>query len=664
MPVFEIQHPDGSVYEADAPDHDTALAGFRKMYNLAGEESSGLGLLKSAGTGLAEGMMGIAGLPGLAQKGVKAAFDYFGAPVADPRAPNINPPNPEEIQRSVEGQTGALYQPQNRGERYVKSIASMVPGMGLGVGPTTKALTSAILPGVLSEGAADVASKYSPGAEPYARLGGALASGPIGAAAKGMANYYRSNLAAQDIGKLLGEPVSGGAVRRLASNVEADELTPKLASETAAKYGGDNAMLLDLGRQLKMRAEAVAQQPGKGQNILYNAAEERTGQFGGEAAARIKDTMDQHFGPVPNVEELKTAIHNMVQAQAKPAYDAVMSKHPVLEDDTLKTLAKRPVIAQAIKDAGGLAANYGEKLDPQMSLRNWDYVKKSLDARINGVMRNGGMETLDSKQKADLGGMMDARRSLRDHLDNLTNDEYKNARNIAATEPELKEALESGRGMLNTRLLTEEAKKQFDDMSIPEQSMARAGMRREIDRIIDVSRNDGATARRLLDTNANREKISTFFGEKSAKALDDRIAAETHYQDVTTGIKNQSHTYQFQQMGKDTAERELGELPEESKITLPGIVIGGGRKLTEALMSHGTDLTRESIARMLTTKGPQRDQIAKALMEYNKRKFSAPEGGPLISPRTKGLAAALAGNYGIRNGRIVINPKDNSKEKH
>ena len=66
MPVFEIQTPDGKTFEIDAPDQQTAI---NSLSSVKPEKPSvGMDMLKGAGTGLAEGVIGMAGMFGDAAK--------------------------------------------------------------------------------------------------------------------------------------------------------------------------------------------------------------------------------------------------------------------------------------------------------------------------------------------------------------------------------------------------------------------------------------------------------------------------------------------------------------------------------------------------------------------------------------------------------------------
>lgn len=528
--------------------------------------------------------------------------------------------------------TGPLYHPQTTGGKYVNTIGEFLPAAMLGPG---NAISKAIKFGVIPGAASEFAGQKTEGTpfEPYARAGGAVAGGIVGAlsgqALQGIGNVVHAREAAQGIGSELGtQTPSAGAVRRLAESMKADDITPaSIAARRSAL--GDDAMLMDMGRQLGGRAEAIATQPGRGQNTVLNAVEGRTGTFGDATAARVKDTLDRTMGASPNVVDLTKRVESIVDSYARPAYKEVMSKHPVVWDEGLKTLAERPAIAEAMKDAVSLAKNYGETISgAKPSLQFWDYVKKGLDARINGMMKTGGVAELGGQQKADLGGLMDAKRALVQHLDGVTEGAYANARKLSATKFELREAADIGRGAFNTKLLPEEFAAQLEGMSLPEKAMAQAHFRREIDRVIDSARNDGAAARRLLDTNNNRQKIEAVFGPNAGTEIERRIGAETHFQKTTNDIAGNSRTAVRQELRKDT---ETPSTNQAFSTSLTGVAHAAGRGGLNYMRSQGMSRTRDDMAGILTAKGDNIDKVAEFIAEFNRRKLAGKPSGAALS---------------------------------
>lgn len=190
MPTFELSGPDGGTYQIDAPDENAALSAFQTHMGGAPKpaadsrpSSSMSGVAKSLGSGLAEGVIGLAGLPGdLYHMGLRALGD------------NLTPESrfgSDSIKKSVEGYTGEFYKPQGTAEELANKVGIFAPSvMG---GPETmaaKVATRVAAPAVASEIGGKVAG-------PYGEVAGAL-TGAAGATAA--ANKFRAMGAARNAG--------------------------------------------------------------------------------------------------------------------------------------------------------------------------------------------------------------------------------------------------------------------------------------------------------------------------------------------------------------------------------------------------------------------------------------------------------------------------------
>jgi hypothetical protein len=581
----------------------------------------------------------------VAQSGLMRGIAAFAKPIAAiAGAPGMlqelagrraQQPTPSDVLKPIEMMTDALPKPQTTAEKYVHTAAEFIPGSVVGPGGLLrKALQYGVTPGVASE----YAGQRTEGTalETPARIAGALLG--IGAGAGGGAafNALKNRIAAgrtgSEIADVVGSPVGAGATRRLAESIEADRITPASAAKRQAELGPD-AMVMDLGRQMRGRAEAIAAQPGRGQNTVLDAVERRTGQFGEGTAARVEQMLNRELGPSHNVVQLEKTVSDVVDRVAKPLYQKVMDAHPVVT--VPESITSRPAVSQAMKQAETLAKQYGEKLSAtesktilkgpgfhiaddvtqhgKTSLKYWDYVKKALDARVNSYMKSGGTSELSSADKADLGGLMSARRALVEALDEITGGAYAEARRAAATKFELREALDFGRTAFNSKLLPEEFIAALSDMSIPEQAMAKAGFRRELDRIIQSTRSEGATARRLLDTSHVLQKAEALFGPQAAREIERTIAAENVFQSATQDIARNSRTAVRQELIKDTSTPSSSEVRGTS---LPGLAWAAARGGLNYIRRQGTDRTREQIANVLTARGDKIDPVVNALREF------------------------------------------------
>lgn len=177
MPVFEVQ-TDSGTFQIDAPDQNTALGALKSLPT--GPENSLAGSAKALGSGVAEGVIGLAGLPGdavdLASRGIDAVA---GTNTADTIGKAGKYFGSEHYKNAIEKRLGELPKPQTDTEKYLHSIGSFAPAL-VG-GPESLALkigTRMVAPGVASEAAGQMAE--GTGYEPLARVAGAL-GGAVGA---------------------------------------------------------------------------------------------------------------------------------------------------------------------------------------------------------------------------------------------------------------------------------------------------------------------------------------------------------------------------------------------------------------------------------------------------------------------------------------------------
>lgn len=178
--IFEIQGADG-VYEVDAPNEQAAAAAFKKM----GASKPGMfeDVAKSAVSGVAKGVIGLAGLPSdlaeLGARGIDIASRYVGDKLGVDVAPRTPDQSPRfggaDLRKRVEGVTGPLYDPKTTAGEYAGTIGEFAPAALLGPGGVASRAAQVVVPAVVSETAGQATKGTA--AEPYARFGGALAGG-------------------------------------------------------------------------------------------------------------------------------------------------------------------------------------------------------------------------------------------------------------------------------------------------------------------------------------------------------------------------------------------------------------------------------------------------------------------------------------------------------
>jgi len=199
------QLPDGFVLDGQA----SAPAGLPEGFVLDGAApSTGRDVARGVGTGLAEGVAGLAGMQGdIQQLGRTAlaagadhtigrAINYLRGQGFTPttgareamsgvRSPNITS---GEVRGAVEGIAGPLPEPQTLPGQYARTIARNAPGAALGPGGAVGKAALAVVPGLAEESAGQIARRFAPSTEAYVRPAAGILSGLGTIAATGAAN--------------------------------------------------------------------------------------------------------------------------------------------------------------------------------------------------------------------------------------------------------------------------------------------------------------------------------------------------------------------------------------------------------------------------------------------------------------------------------------------
>lgn len=149
------------------------------------KESVTSDVLKSGGTGVAKGAIGLAGLPGdasdLLAKGSKVASDYIAGKLGFDNSPAVAAPllpTSAGIQKGIEGVTGEFHRPQTTAGEYAQTVGEFAPALlGGGEGLMARMAKQVVAPAVTSETAGQLTKGTA--AEPYARIAGAVGGGGL-----------------------------------------------------------------------------------------------------------------------------------------------------------------------------------------------------------------------------------------------------------------------------------------------------------------------------------------------------------------------------------------------------------------------------------------------------------------------------------------------------
>jgi hypothetical protein len=300
MPVFKIATPDGRTLSIEAGDEQTALRGAQEWYVGQGKQPkadvSTMGdMAKSAGVGLAQGVIGLAGLPGdlseLGARGIDRAVQGIGSLTGmDVGAPRPDQPTrfgSQDIQGAVEGVTGKFYEPQTTAGEYARTVGEFAPAALGGGGLMTRA-ARAVVPAVASEAAGQATEGED--IEPFARAGAAIAAPfAMGGLRRAVSPFPASNerMAAVRTLEAEGVPVTAG-----------QQSGSKGLRYAESELGGNQAanMMEEQSRAFTSAAMRRAGADGLADTDNMRALNDRLGQGFRDISARNQLAADQQLG--------------------------------------------------------------------------------------------------------------------------------------------------------------------------------------------------------------------------------------------------------------------------------------------------------------------------------------------------------------------------------
>lgn len=309
----------------------------------ASQPSTTMDMAKSAGVGLAEGAIGLAGLPGTITNLAKKASDYVAdkvLPMTDAqkakmnelRGQGVSAPGSEQIKKAVEGVTGEFYKPQTTAGEYAKTMGEFAPGiLGGGGGLATRAITQVAAPALASEtaGQATKGTAY----EPYARVAGALAGG-LGASTIA-SGFTPSRAPSRDAlfdeaSKLYKSPeVESLRIKPVAADVFVNQVKKNLLADKVDEVAAPTvSKLLENLRKPRFDAEHTVsdfdllRQSLK--DVPYNEA---------RAAGIVRSNIDKYLGNIPasNVAAGDSAAANKALTSARGNYAAASRSETIAD---------------------------------------------------------------------------------------------------------------------------------------------------------------------------------------------------------------------------------------------------------------------------------------------------------------------------------------------
>jgi hypothetical protein len=612
MAKFEVTGPDGSRYEIEAPDEQTALQAFQQYTTsqnagaVSDKPPAGAkpGSRAYADWALSQARAGKK-LPQPANMDPRF-FPERNSSMLDPFMQGVTFGWSDELRGAVHGGLAAM-QGGDFGETYKRvvdqsrnaldfqrrenPIGSFASELGGGIATSIAAAPAAALVGIGNAArtlpiwqqvvrggalAAPAGALYGAGASGDSleeRAGGAVFGGlagaaggavapvvmrGIGAGARGIANRVNANRAARQAG------VSPQAARFASETLQADDSLGAGAARMA--QAGDERMIADAGQSASNLLDYAIQKSGRAGRIATDAIDGRVAR----SSAAITSALDDALGAPQGVQSLRANIASSTAGARGDAYRAAYSA-PIdyssgpgrRLEELLRRVDQSDInAANALMRAEGVQsqqilariADDGTVTYQRMpDVRQIDYITRALNDR---AANNAGLGALGGQTNAgrvyqNLSG--DLRGAAKEAVP-----EYETALNTAADPIRRSQAVEFGATMFRSNVTRDEVGNRVFRMSGPERQAAQQGLRGQIDEVLanvsrtvtdgDVPARQAIATLRELSKPANRQKVTILLGQAEADRLFARIDQAAASFELRANVATNTKTFQRQEM--------------------------------------------------------------------------------------------------------------------
>lgn len=507
-------------------------------------------------------------------------------------------------------------------------------------------------------------------AEPESRLSGAMQEG-LGGAILGGAIPGVSRVGGELLdygrGMLRKSPdvIERKAIQRIAQAAEDKGVSPQ---ELLAKYGIEEASGRPgmLALQLPKLAETVAQRGGRGAEKMereLDAVREGGGKYKSQRQ-RLFDRTRQ-LSTKKFYTEQEDLLENLRQ-NARPAYEDAYSFGEITDPKIMTMLERNPDFSDAFKEAQLISKREAaaaelrgedpgqyllrpiyqtilqegkepiEKVTAVPTLRELDYIKRGMDAKIDALYRTNPAQAKSLKE---------VRNSFRDYLDKITevNGEsaYKKARNQYAGDMEMLDAIDLGKNKFN-KMTKEELAAKYKGMTESEKAAFRTGVVQNMYDAIMIPKNNQNFATAFL-TPDMQDKLKVLMpSEAHRKLFTAAMKREADLFMTTNNILKGSATAQRTEMKKAFEDRpEIAQAVAEAITSGPASIMKQAANVaTRATM---TDKIADRVADLLTSNKPEEVAAAVKLIEqYNQK------AGQSLMRQGRGEAAAVMGTAAMQ----------------
>lgn len=374
-------------------------------------------VVRSGGSGLVRGAVGLAEIPSLPGRAMDWALARGAEFIAGDRAPEWtqrprefnaeSPPPARALAESVPVVNQALqYSPQTTAGEYAQTVGEFVPGAALGPGGT---MGNVIRYGVIPGAASETAGQFTEGtaAEPYARAAAAIGTGILAARPSGQARpvpradsedaRFAEILMRNGVRPTVGQTSGSGALRRMegTASFTEDQLVDftRAAMRTTGSTAGraTEIALRDASRTIvntmddAVRGVSVAPTPQMAQQAddVVRLYQENTAQANVIPAVRniADEIIDAATSPGSNPIELSTLrrwrsrLGRLMQSQDSEVREAAYGLRSVIDDAT-----------EASLQAAGRTEDVARLATAREQYRNWLAVS---DAATRAGAENG-----------------------------------------------------------------------------------------------------------------------------------------------------------------------------------------------------------------------------------------------------------------------------------
>jgi hypothetical protein len=629
----------------------------------------GQGLLNSfaqaASFGLSDEMYGLASQ--------LTGGDYDSA-VADMRSRQQQFENENPVSSTVAGLAGGLATGIGGGGALLKTGAGQAAktlyqgtgalgrfGANVGLGAASGALSGA---GSATEGE---------------RLAGALTGGVVGGATGGLVQpaamiAKKGADSAMRGARWAADNIAGGPeaqmARKLAEALRRDGMSARQV-EKRLRQLGPNAMLVDVGENVRGLGEAFTQMPGKARRVGIAAVEGRARDQGKRITTGLMDALNVDD---VNFDGIVEGIHGEMREIGKQ-YKPVLDSAVIPLDERLSKLMEGDTIKSALRRALSIASDdvsIGEADDVLLkqlesitikpndtvrafgsdvplvgsgkvdlgfasapTLRVWDYVKRGLDEIVTDGVKEGRL-TSDAVRANKM------KQTLLSVLDEAA-PEYKNVRSQYADQFALKAALKLGRQFASND--PEVTVRVLSEMSDPEKAMFRAGAARAArDKVLSAP-DTGAAYKRIFGNPLIRDKLRSVFPDsKSFNRFAKQMQQEAEFAKTLNAVSGNSRTALRQNLdeGLGVDPQIVSDIANQRVGPLLAKLVGRGAQ--RALQVP--EATRDVAADFLFSTDPAMKQRALQLMQSRALLGGRQAPASLNVPLASALLAGKFSNQG------------------